>query len=260
MNRSKALPWIVTPSIILVLLVVWQAWVVLLDVNPFIMPSPIDLGKQFGVLLAEPDTWVQMGVTLSEVLVGFAVGVLSGLAVGVLLGKIPWLETSLRPLIIIAQVAPKVAFIPLFVIWFGFGMTSKVVLAAILAFFPVMLNALLGVRSVELGQRELMQSLNATRGQTFVQLELRSVLPYLFAGMEVAIVLAMTGAIVGEFLGGSSGLGAMVVSAMNSLNAARTFALILLLSLVGLILYVIVNGSKRWFIPWHESVYALQEA
>jgi NitT/TauT family transport system permease protein len=139
-------------------------------------------------------------------------------------------------------------------------MTSKVVLAAILAFFPVMLNALLGVRSVALGQRELMQSLNATRMQTFGQLELRSVLPYLFAGMEVAIVLATTGAIVGEFLGGSSGLGAMVVSAMSSLNAARTFALILLLSLIGLILYVIVNESKRLFIPWHESVYALQEA
>lgn len=260
MNRSKALPWIVAPAIIIVVLIAWQMFVTLLDVNPFIMPSPVALGREFGALLADPDTWLQAGVTVSEVLMGFVLGVVIGLAIGIVLGKVPWLETSLRPLIIIAQVAPKVAFIPLFVIWFGFGMTSKVVLAAILAFFPVMLNALLGVRSVELGQRELMQSLNATRAQTFVQLELRSVLPYLFTGMEVAITLATTGAIVGEFLGGSSGLGAMVVSSMNSLNAARTFALILLLSLIGLILYVIVNESKRLFIPWHESVYALQEA
>ncbi|WP_417561596.1 ABC transporter permease [Microbacterium sp.] len=260
MNRTKILPWIVTPSIVIVLLVVWQTFVVVFDVNPFILPSPVALAEEFGALLVEPETWVETGVTVIEVLLGFAIGVVTGLAVGIVLGKIPWLETSLRPLIIIAQVAPKVAFIPLFVIWFGFGMTSKVVLAAILAFFPVMLNALLGVRSVELGQRELMQSLNATRLQTFGQLELRSVLPYLFAGMEVAIVLATTGAIVGEFLGGSSGLGALVVSSMNSLNVARTFALILLLSLIGLILYVIVNESKRLFIPWHESVYALQEA
>jgi NitT/TauT family transport system permease protein len=260
MSRTRALPWIVAPAIIIVFLVVWQLLVTVMEVNPFIMPSPIALGKEFGALLTEPNTWAQTGITVIEVLAGFAIGVLTGLAVGIVLGKIAWLETSLRPLIIIAQVAPKVAFIPLFVIWFGFGMTSKVVLAAILAFFPVMLNALLGVRSVALGQRELMQSLNATRTQTFVQLELRSVLPYLFTGMEVAIVLATTGAIVGEFLGGSSGLGAMVVSAMNSLNAARTFALILLLSLIGLILYIIVNESKRLFIPWHESVYALQEA
>jgi NitT/TauT family transport system permease protein len=179
--------------------------------------------------------------------------------VGVVLGKLPWLEVSIRPLIVIAQVAPKVAFVPLFVIWFGFGITSKIVLAALLAFFPVMLNVLLGVRSVERGQREVMRSLNASRAQTFTQLEMRSLQPYLFAGMEVAIVLATIGAIVGEYLGGSVGLGAMVVRAMNSLDAARTFALILLLSLIGLVLYLIVNEAKRFFIPWHESVYGLRE-
>jgi NitT/TauT family transport system permease protein len=132
------------------------------------------------------------------------------------------------------------------------------VLSALLAFFPIMLNVLLGVRSVEQGQREVMKSLNATRGQTFLQLEMRSLQPYLFAGMEVAIVLATIGAIVGEYLGGNNGLGNMVVAAMNSLDAAMTFALILWLSIIGLILYLIVNELKRFFIPWHESVYGLK--
>jgi len=254
----RILPWIVTPALVILIVIAWQIYVTVGKVNPFVFPPPAAVGEAFVVLLLDPATWSEVGVTVTEIISGFAIAVVLGIIVGVVLGKLPWLELSIRPLIVISQVAPKVAFIPLFVIWFGFGMTSKIVLAALLAFFPVMLNVLLGVRSVEQGQREVMSSLNATRGQTFTQLELRSLQPYLFAGMEVAIVLATIGAIVGEYLGGSEGLGAMVVRAMNSLDAARTFALILLLSLIGLVLYLIVNEAKRFFIPWHESVYGLR--
>lgn len=263
MNKSrmnKALPWIVTPSLVVFIVVTWQVVVTVGNVNPFIFPPPGEVWSAFLALLSDPKTWAAAAVTVTEILVGFVIAVIAGVAVGVLLGKVPWLELSLRPLIVLAQVAPKVAFVPLFVIWFGFGLTSKIVLAALLAFFPVMLNALLGVRSVEQGQREAMKSFNATRVQTFFQLEMRSLQPYLFAGMEVAIVLATIGAIVGEYLGGNNGLGNMVVSAMNSLDAAGTFALILLLSLIGLVLYLIVNETKRFFIPWHESVYGLRDS
>jgi len=259
-RMMKILPWIVTPSLVVLIIVVWQVLVTALDVNPFVFPPPGAVGEAFVTLLLDPKTWGELGVTVTEILAGFAIAVVLGVVVGVLLGNLPWLEVSIRPLIVITQVAPKVAFIPLFVIWFGFGMTSKIVLAALLAFFPVMLNVLLGVRSVEQGQREVMRSLDASRAQTFTQLEMRSLQPYLFAGMEVAIVLATIGAIVGEYLGGSQGLGAMVVRAMNSLDAARTFALILLLSLIGLILYLIVNEAKRFVIPWHESVYGLRDS
>ncbi|QEW00978.1 ABC transporter permease [Microbacterium caowuchunii] len=256
----KVLPWVVTPALVILLIVAWQVYVTAFDVNPFVFPPPLAVGEAFVVLLGDGATWAEVGVTVTEVIVGFVIAVVLGIVVGVVLGKLPWLEVSIRPLIVVAQVAPKVAFIPLFVIWFGFGLTSKIVLAALLAFFPVMLNVLLGVRSVEQGQREVMRSLSASRTQTFTQLEVRSLQPYLFAGMEVAIVLATIGAIVGEYLGGSDGLGAMVVSAMNSLDAARTFALILLLSLIGLVLYLIVNEAKRFFIPWHESVYGLRDS
>lgn len=255
----KILPWIVTPSLVVVIVVAWHVIVTAFEVNPFIFPPPAEVGAAFVQLFVDARTWAATGITVTEIVIGFLIAVVLGMLVGVLLGKLRWLEVSLRPLIVIAQVAPKVAFVPLFVIWFGFGLTSKIVLSALLGFFPIMLNVLLGVRSVERGQREVMQSLKATRWQTFVQLEARSLQPYLFAGMEVAIVLATIGAIVGEYLGGNDGLGNLVVSAMNSLDAAMTFALILWLSIMGLLLYLVVNELKRFFIPWHESVYGLRD-
>ncbi|GAB3632303.1 ABC transporter permease [Microbacterium sp. AGC85] len=262
MSRQKVmrvLPWVVTPVLVVAIVVIWQLVVSIGQVNPFLFPPPGAVGEKFMGLFVAPDIWSHTLTTLSEILIGFAIAVVTGVVVGVLLGKLPWLEASVRPLIVITQVAPKVAFIPLFVIWFGFGITSKIWLSALLAFFPIMLNMLLGVRSVEQGQREVMKSLNATRWQTLLQLEMRSVQPYLFAGMEVGIVLATTGAIVGEYIAGSQGLGFLVVSSMNQLDAALTFALILWLSLLGLVLYLVVNELKRFFIPWHESVYGLRE-
>lgn len=262
MSRSqfmRVLPWIVTPVLVVLIIVAWHLVVTLAGVNPFIFPPPADVGRAFAALLVDPVAWEATGTTVLEIVIGFLLAVVLGLTVGVVLGKIRWLEVSLRPLIVIAQVAPKVAFVPLFVIWFGFGLSSKVILATLLGFFPIMLNVLLGVRSVEQGQREVMQSLNASRWQTFLQLEARSLQPYLFAGMEVAIVLSTIGAIVGEYLGGNDGLGNLVISAMNALDAAGTFALILWLSIMGLLLYLVVNELKRFFIPWHESVYGLRD-
>lgn len=253
----RALPWIITPLLIIAIIAIWQVLVTLLNVNPFIFPPPGEVFSSFIGLAGESSTWSATLTTVTEIVIGFVIAILVGLVVGVVLGKIPWLEASLRPLIIIAQVSPKVAFVPLFVIWFGFGMTSKIVLSTMLAFFPIMLNVLLGVRSVEQGHREVMQSLGASGWQRFLHLDMRSLQPYLFAGMEVGIVLATIGAIVGEYLGGNDGLGNLVVSAMNSLDAATTFALILWLSIIGLVLYLIVNELKRFVIPWHESVYGL---
>ena len=261
MSRSKVmriLPWIVTPTLVVAIILTWHLIVTIGQVNPFLFPPPSAVGEKFVGLIVGCTVWSHTLTTLIEILAGFGIAVVTGVVVGVVLGKLPWLEASIRPLIVITQVAPKVAFIPLFVIWFGFGITSKIWLSALLAFFPIMLNMLLGVRSVEQGHREVMRSLNASRGQTLLQLEMRSVQPYLFAGMEVGIVLATTGAIVAEYIAGNQGLGFLVVSSMTQLDAALTFALILWLSLIGLGLYLIVNELKRFFIPWHESVYGLR--
>jgi NitT/TauT family transport system permease protein len=250
----KILPWVSTPVLLALLLGVWQFFVSVVGVSPFILPSPAAVADSLLALLSGGSIWVEIRVTLVEVLAGFAIALVLGMAVGAVLGRIRWLERAVQPAMVAFQVVPKVAFIPLFVIWFGFGPTSKIIMAAILAFFPIMLNVMLGVRSVDPGYRDVMRGLGAGRWATFTNLELPSTLPYIFAGAEVAIVFAVIGAIVGEYLGGSQGLGHLVVASLNALDAPQLFAVILLLAVMGSVLFLAVTTTKRFVIPWHDSV------
>ncbi|HEX6992770.1 MAG TPA: ABC transporter permease [Gammaproteobacteria bacterium] len=250
----KFLPWISTPVLIAVILAMWKL-AVSLGVSRYTLPPPGEVWAALLDLMSRPDVWtVHMRTTLVEAVAGFGIGLVSGVIVGAVLGRVVWLERAVRPMVVALQVIPKVALVPLFVIWFGFGMTSKVIIAAILAFFPIMLNVLLGVRSVDPGHRDVMTSLNAGRWQTFWALEFHSTLPYVFAGMEVGIVFAVIGAIVGEYLGGNEGLGYLVVDTLNALNAPELYAVIVLLAVLGYLLFFAVNVAKRLMIPWHESV------
>jgi NitT/TauT family transport system permease protein len=252
----KLLPWISTPVLLLVIFVVWKVSTSVSGISEFVIPTPEAAGASLVDLIQDSETWtVHVWITLFETLLGFAIAVVTGVFMGAVLGRIIWLELALRPIIVALQVIPKVALIPMFVILFGFGATSKVITAAILAFFPIMLNVMLGVRSVEPGHRDVMRSLDAGRLQTFRHLDFHSILPYVFAGMEVGIVFALIGAIVGEFLGGNEGLGYLVVVSLNNIDAPQLFAVIILLAALGSILYFLVTGLKRLMIPWHESVF-----
>jgi NitT/TauT family transport system permease protein len=259
-RRSRnLLPWVSTPLVLLGCFVAWDLFVRVYDISELVLPPPLTVGETLVEVISDPETWEHAGVTAVETIAGFLIALVTGVIVGVVLGKVPWLERSLRPVIVASQVVPKVALIPLFVIWFGFGITSKVIMSAMLAFFPIMLNVQLGVRSVDAGQREVMRSLDASRWDTFRHLELKSTLPYVFAGMEVGIVFAIIGTIVGEYLGGNEGLGYLVVRTLNELDAPALFAVIVLLSVLGLLLYLVVNSLKRFVIPWHESVYGQRD-
>lgn len=250
----KLLPWLATPVLIAILLGIWQFAVSGLGVSAFILPPPASVWTALTQILKVGGTYHDIWITLSEVLIGFGIALVTGMAVGALLGRVAWLARATQPALVAFQVVPKVAFIPIFVIWFGFGTTSKIIMAAILAFLPVMTNVMLGVRSVDAGHRDVMRGLGASKWATVKNLELPSTLPYIFAGAEVAIVFAVIGAIVGEYLGGSNGLGHEVVTSLNSLNAPQLFAVIVLLALMGSLLYLVVNVAKRLVIPWHESV------
>lgn len=258
MDRDKLfriLPWISTPLLLALIVGFWKLSTVVFDVSPFVLPPPEAVAATLIEFSLRPETWlVHVRITLTEVVAGFAIALVTGVVVGAVLGRVLWLERAVRPFIVALQVIPKVALIPLFVIWFGFGMTSKVVTAAILAFFPIMLNVMLGVRSVEPGHREVMRSLDATRWQTFKSLDFPSTLPYVCAGMEVGIVFAVIGAIVGEYLGSNEGLGYMVVVSLNALDQPQMFAVTILLAALGLLLLFAVNAAKRFMIPWHDSV------
>lgn len=250
----RRLPWVSGPVLLVALVAIWQFTVSVVGVSEFILPAPAAVLGALGTLMSGPEIWGHIGITLLEVLVGFAIALVGGIVVGAVLGRVLWLQRAVQPALVALQVVPKVAFVPIFVIWFGFGPTSKIIMAALLAFFPIMLNVMLGVRSVERGHRDVMRGLGAGRWATFRDLELPTTLPYIFAGAEVAIVFSVIGAIVGEYLGGSEGLGYLVVSSLNALDAPRLFAVILLLAVLGSLLYLAVTTTKKMVIPWHDSV------
>ena len=247
-------PWVTTPLLFAALLLAWHAYVVAFEVSPLILPTPRQVGQALIRIVQDKRTAGHALTTLYETLAGFGIAVVVGTALGALLGKVAWLERTLNPFIVALQVMPKVALVPLFIVWFGFGPASKVVMAAVLAFFPIMTNTVLGIKSVDRGHRELMVSLNATSWQTLRELELPTALPYLLTGAEIGIVLAIIGAIVGEYLGGSQGLGHMAVATMNAFDVQAMFAVIVLLTLMGFVLYFLVVGLRKYITPWHESV------
>jgi len=248
------LEWITTPALIAAALLVWHGYVVGFGVSNFILPKPGDVIDAWLELLRTRSTWRHSWATVYETIAGFAFALLAGVTMGAVLGKIPWLERTLNPFIVASQVVPKVALVPLFVVWFGFGPTTKILLAGVLAFFPIFTNTLLGVKSIDLGHRDVMTSLNTSRWQRFRHLELPSALPYIITGMEIGIVLAIIGAVVGEYLGGNMGLGYLLIAKMNAYETDMLFAVLIHLTVIGFAFYLAVGSLRRFVIPWHESV------
>jgi len=247
------LPWITTPGLLIVLLIIWDLYVRLSGVSAFILPSPGAVGAAWAGLLADSKVWVHAAHTVTATLTGFAAALVAGVGLGVVIGRVPWLERTLEPFIVATQVIPKVALVPLFVVWFGFGISSKVIVAGVLAFFPILTNTVLGVKSIEAGHRDVMLSLNAKRWDVFRKLELPSSLPYVITGMEVGVVLALIGAIVGEYLGGNDGLGYLLIARMNAYETAGLFAVMIHMTLLGFIFYFATGALRRVLIPWHRS-------
>lgn len=250
----KRITWITTPALIILFIAGWHFYVVWFDVSKFILPTPGSVVDGLVELFYTPSTYRHTWITVYETLAGFAIASVVGIGLGAILGKVRWLEQALNPFIIATQVVPKVALIPLFILWFGFGPESKIVISAIIAFFPILTNTLLGIKSVDFGHKDIMISLNASKWQTFLFLEFPSALPAILTGLEVGIVLAIIGAVVGEYLGGSEGLGYLAIATLSAYKVNMLFAVIILLTAVGFVLYAAVAGIRRFAVPWHESV------
>ena len=252
-RRREIPPWVGSSILLLLFLGVWETYVRAFNVSALILPPPSLVIAAWVRSLGRAETWYHTGITAWETILGFFFATLAGVGLGALLAKMPRLEKMLNPFIVATQVVPKVALVPLFVVWFGFGLTSKVVIGAVLAFFPILLNTLLGVKSVDRGHREVLTSLNASRWQSVTQLEFPSALPYILTGMEIGVVLSIIGAVVGEYLGGNEGLGNLAVRDMNSYDTTALFAVIIHLALIGFVFYAAIVALRRLLIPWHES-------
>lgn len=245
---------ILIAGFLVVVLLIWQGAIKLFDVSALIFPAPTDVLVSLYKGIASGEYFLHFGVTLFEILAGFAIGAVLGFVLGALIGQIKILETVLYPYVVAFQTIPKVAVAPLFVVWFGFGMSSKVVITATVVFFPVLANTILGLRSAAREQIDLMTAFTASRWQVFTMVRLPHALPYVFAGLDIGIVLAVIGAIVGEFVGAQSGLGYLILQRNFSMDTAGVFAILIVLSLIGIGLHGIMKFIARQCIFWAESV------
>lgn len=231
----------------------WHFTVRILQVPSFIVPTPGEVFQSFYNGFATGLFWEHIYTTLSEVVVGYSIALCLALTLGSFIALNRTVEIYLYPYIVMFQSMPKVALAPLMVIWFGLGMTSKVVNVAAVCFFPLLVNTIVGLRSADIDRVNLMRSLDAGEFQIFRMLRIPSALPFIMAGLEVAIVLALIGAIVAEFIGAEKGLGMLIQSMTTTLDVAGQFSVLLILSMIGLTLNKMMKLLGNRLLFWDVS-------
>jgi putative hydroxymethylpyrimidine transport system permease protein len=220
----------------------------LLNVEDFLVPSPAEIAEalwQSRSLLAE-NAWV----TLKEVVLGFAIAAIVGLAFAVAMRLSETLRLAFEPLVVASQTIPIVVIAPILVVWFGFGIGPTLIVIALICFFPITVNTLDGLRSVDVEATKMMRTLDASRGQILRRVELPAALPFIFSGAKIAVAVAVIGAFIGEQAASGSGLGRMIVQDMQLLQTARAFAAVLVLSLMALALYALLTLIERRVVTW----------
>lgn len=234
------------------LLIVWQGATYLFRIPSYLLPAPseiaLDMVRHWN-LLAD-----QAGVTIFEVIVGFLLSVLVGLPLAALFAYSTAFEKATYPLIVGSNTVPKVALAPLLLAWFGFGMLPKILIVVLVTFFPIVINSVVGLKSLSPQMVYLARSMGTSALQVFWLFRLPNALPSVFAGLKVASVLSVIGAVVAEFVGADSGLGYAMMVATSDLNIARQFAAILVLSIIGIVFFWLIGYVERLLIPWHSSV------
>jgi NitT/TauT family transport system permease protein len=245
--------WVYTLLILIAAIGLWEIIPVLGLVNPIILPRFSNVAVAFVQLVTQSFFPKHFFTTFSEIVAGFAIGVSIGLTIGTALALSPIAKRIVYPFVVAFQATPKVVFAPLFVAWLGFGMSSKVVMAVVISFFPVMINTLAGLESVPANAITLMRSIGASRAQTFWKVSLPHALPIMFAGIKAALTFSVIGAIVGEFVGASQGLGYLLDLYNYQLRIDRVFAVILVLASIGAGGYFLLEWLDRKLIFWRED-------
>ena len=231
--------------LLVVFLAAWEWGPGLLGIPSFVIPPASAVATEGMRMWKVTHLMFHTGVTFAEVIVGFAIGSLLGAIIGYLLGMSPSAELALSPYILALQIAPKVAFAPLFVMWLGFTVYPKILVAVLIVFFPVMINVLTAIRAVDPDLINLARSFKATRAQIFWKIEFPASMPATFAGLRIASTLAVVGVVVGELVGGNLGLGYLLTFGEGQANTAMVFVAIVMLTVVGGIAYLAVVLTER---------------
>ena len=245
------------PLVFIVFVLVWEGLVRAWHVPEFLVPAPSAIWRALVAGVANRLYVDHFGVTLYESLLGFLIAAAAGIAAGTVIAQFRVVERTFYPYLVALQTLPKIAIAPLLIVWLGFGLTSKVVIAALVAFFPILVNVIVGLKTVDASKLDLMRSLDASRWQTFRYVTFPNALPFVFAGLDIAVVFSVLGAIVGEFVGSQRGLGNLILQFHTSLDIAGMFAVLLLLAALGVGLHLAVQAIQRRVIFWAQADHAV---
>jgi NitT/TauT family transport system permease protein len=239
--------WLLIVAVHVAVVLIWQAWIVIGKVEPYIMPTPLDT---FETLLRNEDYawWHNTFITGLAVFGGFWLAVAVGVLLALLFSWSKWLNDAFMPLLVSLNMIPKIALGPIFIVWFSYGLGPNIIIAFSICFLPVLITTARGLNEVEPEMLDLVRVLGASRWQIFIKIQLPNALPFLFSGMKVAVVLAVAGAIVGEFIASEEGLGYLMMQVQVSLDTAAMFMAVLLITLIGVVLYGIVIVLERTFV------------
>jgi NitT/TauT family transport system permease protein len=241
--------------LLITLLGAWEAGVRLFKASRYLIPPVSDIaialwrGLATGPM-AKDGFWYHGGVTLGKILLGFFIGGGVGLAIGIVVSQMPKLELLLGPYVAALQSVPKVAVAPIIVVWLGFGIGSKVMIICLLTFFPVLVTSIAGFKAVDPDRIDLLRSLSATRWQIFRKAKFPSALPYIFAGLNMAAAFSVVGAVVGEFVGAQAGLGVLILQMEAQADTAGSFAVCVVLSVIGILLTGLLRRVQRRVLHW----------
>ena len=244
-------------STTIVILVLWQLAIVLFSVPDYILPSPLVIIKAFfGYLnLLGQHTLV----TLFEMLAGLLLAIVFSIVVSVIMVWSRPVEKTLLPLLVFFQTTPKLAIAPLFIVWFGFGYTPKIIIAFWLAYFPIVIATITGLRDIEPEMVDLTTSMSASTLQTFIKVRIPNSLPHFFSGLKLGGIVAMLGAIVGEFVGAHEGLGYLITMANHNYDVKLLFSVIIVLVTLGRLIYATTSLIERRTISWHVAMRTEEE-
>ncbi len=231
--------------------VLWHLFVVVFHIKSYVVPKPLAVAQEivnnWSLLLDNTKA------TAVEVVAGFILAAVGGVALGACMFYFRWAQKILSPPIVAFQNVPKVALAPLFVVWFGTALLPRVLVAFVIAFFPVLINTMVGLRATKEVSLELIQSMGASRFQTFRKVQFPSALPSVFAGLRVATTLVVIGAVVGEYIAANKGLGHLQLQASTNLDAPLLFASVIMMAVLGLITYQIVALAEYLLVPWADA-------
>lgn len=246
--------WAAILVVIVTVLTTWQLLVVTEFVSAIILPPPTEVAKDLWFVTHQIATGgflaKQLGITVVEILIGFSLACIGGFIIGLWVGLSEFGRKAIMPLFVVFEAAPKIAFAPVFLAWFGFGMESKYIMAAFMSIFPVIIGTISGLAATTEDELKLFQSMRSSAWNIFWKLRIHRALPFIFAGLKIAVVSAVTGVVAAEFIGGGIGFGEQVRVAASRIDISRVFALIIFLSLLGLILFTLVSWLQRWVTAW----------